>query len=137
MSDELRVLITASSGVEAAMVREWLAEASIHSLARVSRRGIRLSAGAPREVFVYESDLERAREVLNAEMPSEEELAALRARAVSQPTRPALGEPMQIPVPERADVERAARPGGSGAAAATGALMSSVWILDRIRLAVR
>jgi hypothetical protein len=106
MTDELRVLTTASSEAEAMMVREWLAEASIHALARVSRRGIRLSAAAPREVFVYESDLERAREVLNAEMPSEEELAALRERAQSQPTRPARGEPMQIPVPERADVDR-------------------------------
>ena len=96
------------------MVREWLAEASIHSLARVSRRGIRLSAGAPREVYVYESDLVLAREVLNAEVPTEQELAALRSRARSQRTRPARGVPAQIPVPERADVElllsRAARP---------------------------
>jgi|GEM_PF-2905517 len=105
MSDELRVLTTASSEAEAAMVREWLAEASIHSLARVSRKGIRLSAAAPREVFVYESDLERAREVLNAELPSAEELAALREMTQSQPTRPARGEPIRIPVPERADVE--------------------------------
>jgi hypothetical protein len=114
MTDELRVLTTASSEADASMVREWLAEASIHSLARVSRKGIRLSAAAPREVYVYESDLERAREVLNAEVPSDEELAALRERARSQPTQPARGEPIQIPVPDRADVDllldRAARP---------------------------
>jgi len=114
MIDELRVLTTASSEAEAAIVSEWLAEASIHSLARVSRKGVRLSAAAPRELYVYGSDLVRAREVLNAEVPTDEELAALRARARSQLTQPARGEPAQIPVPERADVDllldRAARP---------------------------
>jgi hypothetical protein len=114
MTDELTVLTTASSEAEAATVREWLAEASIHALARVSRRGIRLSAAAPREVYVYQSDLLRARDVLNAEAPSDEELAALRERAQPQLTRPARGEPIQILVPDRAEVDlllnRAARP---------------------------
>ena len=104
MTDALVVLTTAGGEVEAQMIREWLTEAGIHSLAQVSRRGVRLSAAAPRELYVYASDRERALQVLNAEVPSEQELASLRRRARSQPTRPQEGEPVQIPVPTRAEV---------------------------------
>ncbi len=104
MSDALVVLITAGGEAEAQMFREWLTEAGIHSLAQVSRRGVRLGAAAPRDLYVYESDRERALGVLNAEVPSEQELDSLRRRARTQPTRPAEGEPIEIPVPTRAEI---------------------------------
>ena len=90
MSDALTVLTSASGEAEADMIREWLTEAGIHSLAQVSRRGVRLGSAAPREVYVYESDRERALAVLNSEVPSEQELQSLRRRARTQPTRPSL-----------------------------------------------
>ena len=88
VSDALTVLLTtAASEAEADMIREWLTEAGIHSLAQVSRRGVRLGAAAPRELYVYESDRERALQVLNAEVPSEQELD--RCAGVPAPSRPA------------------------------------------------
>jgi hypothetical protein len=115
MTDELRVLTSASSGLEADMIREWLAEAGIHSLAQMSRRGVPLAANARRDVYVYASDHERAAAVLNAEAPSEGELDALRAQAATQRTRPRVGEPIDIPVPGVHEIHsllrRAARPG--------------------------
>lgn len=105
MSDALTVLTSASGEAEADMIREWLTEAGIHSLAQVSRRGVRLGSAAPREVYVYESDRERALAVLNSEVPSEEELQSLRRRARTQPTRPASGPPVEIPVPSRAEID--------------------------------
>ncbi len=104
MTDALLVLTTAASEAEAEMIREWLTEAGIHSLAQVSRRGVRLGAAAPRDLYVYESERERALQVLNAEVPSEQELDSLRRRARTQPTRPASGEPVEIPVPTRAEI---------------------------------
>ncbi len=104
MSDALVVLMSAGGEAEAQMIREWLNEAGIHSLTQVSRRGVRLGAAAPRDLYVYESDRARALEVLNAEVPSEQELESLRRRARTQPTRPAEGEAIEIPVPTRAEI---------------------------------
>jgi hypothetical protein len=105
MTDRLTVLTTAGGEAEAELIREWLTEAGIHSLAPVSRRGVRLAAQAPRELYVYESDHERALAVLNAEVPSRRELESLGRHARTQLTRPASGEPIEIPVPARGEVE--------------------------------
>jgi hypothetical protein len=117
MTDELRILTSASGGLEADMIREWLAEAGIHSLAQMSRRGVPLAANARRDVYVYASDLQRAAAVLNAEAPSARELDALRGQAATQRTRPQVGEPIEIPVPGVHEVHallgRAARPAGA------------------------
>ncbi len=95
------------------MVGEWLTEAGIRSMAQMNSHGIRLGAAAGREIYVAAGDYDRAVEVVNAELPSEAELEAL-SRQATQPTQPAEGDPIEIPVPKRADVEdlldRAAQP---------------------------
>jgi hypothetical protein len=65
-------------------------------------------------MYVSASDYERAVEVLNAEVPSDEELAELSQQAVTQPTQPRgrdaggePSEPLEIPVPEEQDVDDA------------------------------
>ena len=111
MSDTLRIVTTVENEAEAEMVAEWLSEAGIRSVAQMSSGNIRLGAAAPRDVYVAEGDYDRALEVINAEVPSEEELAALSEAAVTQPTQPKgrdrEGRPyesVEIPIPEKADV---------------------------------
>jgi len=123
MSETLRIVTTVGNEAEAEMVGEWLSEAGIRSMPQMSAGNIRLGAAAPRDVYVAEEDYDRALEVINAEVPSEEELAALSEAAVTQPTRPkgtdrdgAPYEPVDIPIPERSDVlgaleDAARRPG--------------------------
>ncbi|HMD52778.1 MAG TPA: DUF2007 domain-containing protein, partial [Solirubrobacteraceae bacterium] len=72
MDEELRIVTTVGNEAEAEMAREWLAEAGIRSLAQMSSKGIRLGAAAERDIYVDASDYDRALEVLNAEVPSEE-----------------------------------------------------------------
>jgi len=91
------------------MVSEWLLEAGIRSLAQMSSEGIRLGAAAPRDIYVAEKDYDRAVEVLNAEVPSEEELAALSEAAATQSTQPDKGDPVDIPIPKRDDFEKLVR----------------------------
>jgi len=86
MSDGSRVVATVSTEAEAEMVRELLSEAGIRSRAQMSgggiglgvlTGGIGLGAAASRDVYVEEQDYDKALEVLNAAVPSEEELARL------------------------------------------------------------
>jgi hypothetical protein len=105
MPDELEALTSAGSEDEAELLGEWLAEAGIRSVVQTSAGGIRLGAAAERTVYVQARDRARALEVLNAEVPSAVELAAL-GHAPTQLTRPAVGDPIEIPVPRREDIER-------------------------------
>ncbi len=105
MAEELRIVTTVSDEAEAEMVGEWLSEAGIRSMPQMSSGSIRLGAAAPRDVYVDAKDYDRALEVINAEVPSEEELAAMSEAAVTQPTQPARGGPVDIPVPKQEDVE--------------------------------
>ena len=88
MSDELKILTTVSNEAEAEMIGEWLSEAGIRSMPQLSAGNIRLGAAAPRDVYVAEEDYDRALEVVNSEVPSEEELAALSDAAVTEPDEP-------------------------------------------------
>jgi Putative prokaryotic signal transducing protein len=81
MSHDLKIVTTVSNEAEAEMVCESLLEAGIRSMAQVSSDGIRLGAAASRDVYVDEQDYDRALEVLNAAVPSEEELARLSGEA--------------------------------------------------------
>jgi Putative prokaryotic signal transducing protein len=113
MAEELRIVTTVSNEAEAEMVGEWLSEAGIRSMPQLSSGNIRLGAAAPREVYVEAKDYDRALEVINAEVPSEAELAALSDAAVTQQTQPKGtnkdGRPYQptnIPVPKRSAFDR-------------------------------
>jgi hypothetical protein len=77
MSDEFKIVTTVSNEAEAEMVRESLSDAGIRSMAQMSSEGIRLGAAASRDVYVEEQDYDKALQVLNAAVPSEEELARL------------------------------------------------------------
>jgi hypothetical protein len=110
MAEELRIVATASNEAEAEMIGEWLSEAGIRSMPQMSSRGIRLGAAAERDIYVEAEDYDRAMEVINGEVPSEAELAALSEAAVTQETRPAAEneheqreESLEIPVPKAAD----------------------------------
>ena len=79
MGDEtLKILATVSNEAEAGMVGDRLSEAGIRHTARLASGGIALGAAAAQDVYVDEQDLDRAREVLEADKGfSEEELARL------------------------------------------------------------
>jgi len=87
MAEELRIVTTVGNEAEAEMIGEWLSEAGIRSLAQMSSKGIRLGAAAERDIYVDAKDYDRALEVVNAEVPSEEELASL-SQAPTQPPQP-------------------------------------------------
>jgi hypothetical protein len=113
MAEELRIVTTVGSEAEAEMVGEWLSEAGIRSMPQLSSGNIRLGAAAPREVYVEAKDHDRAIEVINGEVPSEAELAALSDAAVTQQTQPKGTDkdgkpyrPTDIPVPERSAFDR-------------------------------
>jgi hypothetical protein len=76
MSDERKIVATVGNEAEAEMVRESLSEAGIRSLAQMGSEG-RFGAAASRGVYVEAQDYDKALEVLNAAVPSEEELARL------------------------------------------------------------
>jgi len=103
MPEGLRILITVGNEAEAQMICEWLAEARIRSLPRIASGGVRLGAAAAREVYVAAEDHARALQVVNAEVPTDAELAALSEAAATQQSRPARGEPVEIPVPTRSE----------------------------------
>jgi hypothetical protein len=121
MAEELRIVTTAGNETEAEMIGEWLSEAGIRSMPQLSSRGIRLGAAAERDIYVEAKDYDRALEVINGEIPSEAELAALSDAAVTQQSQPKgkdqLGEPhesIEIPAPKGADwdgaLDRATEP---------------------------
>jgi hypothetical protein len=112
MDEELRIVATAGNEAEAEMIAEWLSEAGIRSMAQMSSRGIRLGAAAERDIYVDAGDYDRALEVINGEVPSEAELAALSEAAATQQTEPKAGtgqeqpdESLEVPVPKAADWE--------------------------------
>jgi superfamily II helicase len=77
MSNESKIVATVRTEAEAEMVCESLSEAGIRSKAQMSGESIGLGAAASRDVYVDEQDYDKALEVLNAAVPSEEELARL------------------------------------------------------------
>jgi hypothetical protein len=85
MSDTLKIVTTVSNEAEAEMVGERLSEAGIRSMPQMSSGNIRLGAAAPLDVYVAQEDYDRALEIINAEVPSEEELTALSEAAVTEP----------------------------------------------------
>ena len=77
MPDELKIVTTVSNEGKAEMVCESLSESGIRSVPQMSSGNIRLGAAAPLDVYVEEQHYDRAFEVLNAAVPSDEELARL------------------------------------------------------------
>jgi hypothetical protein len=77
MSNGSKVVATVSTEAEAEMVCEALSEAGIRSNSQMSGGSIGLGAAASRDVYVEEQDYETALAVLNAAVPSEEELTRL------------------------------------------------------------
>jgi hypothetical protein len=74
---ELKVVTTVSNEAEAEMVREALSEAGIRSMPQMSSGNIRLGAAAPLDVYVEQDDYDKALAVLDAAVPSDEELARM------------------------------------------------------------
>jgi hypothetical protein len=80
--EELKVLTTVENQAEGEMVAERLSEAGIEHSSRMASGGIRLGAAAALDIYVRASDLERARETLEADEGfSDEELARLSEQA--------------------------------------------------------
>ena len=77
MTSELKVVTTVSNQAEAEMVCESLSEAGIRSMPQMSSGNIRLGAAAPLDVYVEQHDFDKALAVLNAAVPSDEELTRL------------------------------------------------------------
>jgi uncharacterized protein YaaQ len=96
----LKIVTSVGSEMEAAMVCGRLSDAGIRAMQQTGGSGGRWGVPGTRDVYVEEQDLDRAREVLNAEGISEEELVreeelADRSAASAQPTDPEQGEPGQ------------------------------------------
>jgi Putative prokaryotic signal transducing protein len=116
---DLRIVASVSNEPEAAMVRDLLSQAGIGAIQKQSSGvGSAWSGAGVRDVYVEEQDLARAREVLNVEGISEQELtqeeeAAERATQLTQPKgkdkdgKPA--EPIEIPVPKVSTIRAAIR----------------------------
>jgi hypothetical protein len=81
MPDDLKIETTVSNEAETEMVCESLSEARIRSMPQMSSGKIRLGAAAPLDVYIEEQHYDRALEVLNAAVPSDEELARLNHEA--------------------------------------------------------
>lgn len=67
MSDELKIVTTVASEPEAELVRERLLAADIHAISQRTIGGPEWGFSGARDVFVTARDLDRAREVLNAD----------------------------------------------------------------------
>lgn len=95
----LKIAASVSSEMEAVLVCGRLSNAGIHSMQQCSGAGgRRWGVGGACDVYVDERDLDRAREVLNAEGVSEEELLREEERASAastKPTKPKQGEPIE------------------------------------------
>jgi hypothetical protein len=84
MPDALRSVTTASNQAEAELIcSRLLQEAGIHAIAQRNYGGPQMGGSGGRTVFVNAKDLERARQVLDTELPpfSDEELARLSEEA--------------------------------------------------------
>jgi hypothetical protein len=116
---DLEIVTSVSNEPEAAMVCDLLSQAGIGAIQKQSSGvGSAWSGAGVRDVYVEEQDLDRAREVLNVEGTSEEELtqeeeAAERATQLTQPKgKDKLGnpaEPIEIPVPKVSTIRAAIR----------------------------
>lgn len=71
----LKIATSVSSEMEAVLVRGRLSAAGIHSMPQRRGGGSGRGVGGACDVYVEERDLDQARELLNAEGVSEEELA--------------------------------------------------------------
>jgi hypothetical protein len=81
MTDELRIVTTVGNETEATIVSGRLSDAGIRSMRQPVGRGVSWGVGGAQNVYVQEEDLQRAREILNAEVVSEEELVDEEERA--------------------------------------------------------
>lgn len=103
----LKIATSVSSEMEAVLVCGRLSDAGIHSMQQRSGAGGRgWGVGGACDVYVEEQDLDRAREVLNAEGVSEEELVREEELAdpstpSTKPTNPKQGEPVEILPPKK------------------------------------
>ena len=102
-----KLLTTVPGSAEATMIIGELEAAGIRAMQRPGGRGGGLW-GTPTtsDIYVYEQDLDRAAEILGAQAPSEDELVqAEEEAAATQLSQPKKGEPIEIPVPKREDIE--------------------------------
>lgn len=98
----LKIATSVSSEMEAVLVRGRLSNAGINSMQQCSGAGGRgWGVGGACDVYVEEQDLDRAREVLNAEGVSEEELLHEEQRASAASTKPKQGEPIESRSPKK------------------------------------
>ncbi len=82
----LEILTTVPGGAEAAIVVGDLEAAGIRAMERSSTRASGpWGTSGPRDIYVEEHDLDRAREVLNTEAMSEDELVQAEEEAATQP----------------------------------------------------
>ena len=111
---ELGVAGTASSGAEADLMCQRLAEAGIKATSQRAIGGPEWGTSGSQYVYVEKQQLERAREILAAPSDvSEDELAAMaEATPALAAPRPAIEEPAAIPTPKRSVWDRVlGRPG--------------------------
>jgi len=81
VSEELRLLTTVANEAESEMVIERLSEAGIRSMPHLHPDNVRLGPAAPLDIYVEAKVYEEAREVLDAEVPSDAELDRLSQEA--------------------------------------------------------
>lgn len=85
----LKILTTVPGNAEATMVVGDLEAAGVPATPQLSTRADSLWGGpTPVDIYVDERDLDRAREVLNTEAMSEDELLQAEEEAGTQPTQP-------------------------------------------------
>jgi hypothetical protein len=105
---QLGVAGTASSGAEADLMCQRLAEAGITATSQRAIGGPEWGTSGSQYVYVEKQQLERAREILAAPSDiSEDELATM-AEAAPGPVTPssAIEEPVAIPTPKRSVWDR-------------------------------
>jgi hypothetical protein len=105
---QLEVAGTASSGAEADLMCQRLAEAGIRATSQRAIGGPEWGTSGGQYVYVEKHQLERAREILAAPSDvSDDELAAM-AEAVRAPVTPppAIEEPAGMPTPKRSIWDR-------------------------------
>jgi hypothetical protein len=101
----LKIATSVSNEMEAVLVRGRLSAAGIHSMLQRRGGGSGRGVGGACDVYVEERDLDQARELLNAEGISEEELTreeelADVSVAFAKPTNPEQGEPLNTLTPK-------------------------------------
>jgi hypothetical protein len=79
MAEDLKVVATAANEAEAEMIRDRLLSEGVHAISQRTIGGPEWGGSGARNVYVSETDLDRARAVLEADEGafSEDELARL------------------------------------------------------------